>query len=323
MNPSRRIVILGAGPAGLSAALWLRNLGFEPYVIETTARAGGLQNLNFLANDWVLGQTGQTGPMLAARFVDHAAAVGIAVHTGSRLKRLDGVPGRFRAVLDGADAIECGALLIATGTRFRGEEVLADVDGVRDLAPGRIAYGPYAFDDLAALAGQRVLIIGGGDNAYENARLLASHAAMVFLALRSRPRAQQALVAAVAAAQAAGHCSILQSARVRKMVESGSGVEVTVDTPANVDRITVDRIHVLAGYEPNTGFLVDTLPRELYAAVRFDAQGYLMTDGASRTGALGIYAAGDVCNPHFPSVVSAVAQGALAARTIEMDVRTP
>jgi thioredoxin reductase len=323
MNPSRRIVILGAGPAGLSAALWLRNLGFEPRVIETTSRAGGLQNLNFLANDWVLGQTGQTGPMLAARFVDHAAAVGIAVRTGTRLKRLDGMTGHFRAILDGADDIECGALLIATGTRFRGEEMLADVDGVRDLAPGRIAYGPYAFDDLAALAGQRVLIIGGGDNAYENARLLASQAAIVYLAVRSRPRAQQALTSAIAAAQATGRCRVVQSARVRKMIECGSGVEVTVDTPTTVERIIVDRINVLAGYEPNTGFLADTLPGQLNSAVRIDAQGYLITDGASRTGAPGIYAAGDVCNPRFPSVVSAVAQGALAARTIEMDVRMP
>jgi thioredoxin reductase len=321
MNPRRHIVILGGGPAGLSAALWLRNLGFEPTVIEATARAGGLQNLNFLANDWVLGQTGQTGPMLAARFVDHAAAVDIAVRTGSRLERVEGIAGHFRMVFDGADDIECAALLVATGTRFRSTEVLADVDGVNQLRPGRVAYGPYAFEDLSALAEKRVLIIGGGDNAYENARLLALQADIVYLAVRSQPQAQQVLIAAVAEAQAAGRCRIFHPAHVRNVLESPNGVEVMLDGADNVDSVVVDRIHVLAGYEPNTAFLADALPSDLYSALHFDARGYLMTDGVSRTGAPGIYAAGDVCNPHFPSVVSAVAQGAQAAKTIEMDVR--
>ncbi len=322
MTAKQCIAILGAGPAGLSAALWLSNLGFEPRVIDTAERAGGLQNLNFLANDWVLGQSGQTGPALAARFVAHAASAGVPVLTNVRPERLKGTSGAFRLRLCDDQAIPCSAVLIATGTRYRAEEVLADVEGAANIAAARIAYGPYAFADLGTQAGKRILIIGGGDNAYENARLLAPVAAQVHLASRSRPRAQQGLAAAVAAEVAAGRCRVLHPAAVKAISESRAGIEVTLAVADRTECIAVDRIHVLAGYEPNTAFLAEILPSELRAALHCDAQGYLVVDAAGRSGAPGIYAAGDVCNPRFPSVVSAIAQGAMAAKTIEMDSRT-
>jgi thioredoxin reductase len=320
---SSSIVVLGAGPAGLSAALWLRNLGFDPRVVETDFRVGGLQNLNFLANDWVLGQTGQTGPMLAARFADHARDAGVAILASRRPVALAGKAGGFHMRLDDGAEIACAAIVIATGTRYRAEEVLAGVDGLADVAPGRIAYGPYAFADLAALDGKRVLIVGGGDNAFENARLLAPKAAMVHLAMRSAPRAQQGLAAAVAAVVAAGHCRVLEAARIRVLREGTAGLEATLTIGESVESMVVDRVHVLAGYEPNTAFIHQVFPQALQTSMRFDPQGYLIVDAAGRIGAPGIYAAGDVCNPAFPSVVSAIAQGALVAKTVEMDSRCP
>jgi thioredoxin reductase (NADPH) len=323
MSNSKLIAVLGAGPAGLSAALWLRNLGFEPRVIDAAAHAGGLQNLNFLANDWVLGQPGQTGPTLTARFVEHARTVGIAVVTGTRAIELAGRAGDFRLRVDTGEVLACAAIVIATGTRFRADEVLAGVDGIAGVAADRIAYGPYAFADLAGCAGKRVLIVGGGDNAFENARLLAPNAAMVHLAVRSRPRAQQGLAAAVAEEIAAGRCRLFESARIQALAEGAAGLQATLAVAQGTEEIMVDRIHVLAGYEPNTAFIGEVFPADLRDALCFDAQGYLIVDAVGRAGAAGIYAAGDVCNPAFPCVVSAIAQGALVARTIEMDTRTP
>ncbi len=318
---SRPIAVLGAGPAGLSAALWLKNLGFDPRVVEAGERAGGLQNLNFLPNDWVLGLPGLTGPMLAARFLDHAAAAGIEVLSGRRPLAVTGGPGAFRLRLDDGRAIDAAAIVIATGTRYRAEEVLAGVDGVDRIAAGRIAYGPYAFADLDSLGGKRVLIVGGGDNAYENARLLAPKAAMTCIAVRSTPRAQQGLASAVADEVAAGRCRVLTQARLRVLREAADGLEATLTVGGGVESMIVDRIHVLAGYEPNTAFVAEVFPAEAVAAMRFDDQGYLIADTAGRTGAPGIYAAGDVCNPRFPSVVAAIAQGAAVAKAIEMDGR--
>jgi thioredoxin reductase len=322
MTARQCIAILGAGPAGLSAALWLRNLGFDPRVIDAASRAGGLQKLNFLANDWVLGQPGQTGPALAARFVEHAGAAGIRMQTGVRPLRLEGTAGDFRLRLSDGATLECAGVLIATGTRYRAAEVFAGVAGIGDVPADRIAYGPHAFAELAARAGKRILIVGGGDNAYENARLLAPMAAGIYLAMRSRPRAQQGLAADVAAAVAAGRCRVMHPAAVEAIAAGAAGLEVTLAVAGRSERIVVDRIHVLAGYQPNTAFLRELLPPVSFAALRFDDQAYLRVDDAGRCGVPGLYAAGDVCNPRFPSVVSALAQGAIAAKTIEMDTRS-
>lgn len=322
MKVRQCVAILGAGPAGLSAALWLRNLGFDPRVLDAADHAGGLQNLNFLANEWVLGQPGLTGPALAARFVEHARAADISLQTGVCPVRLEGSAGDFRLRLNDGSTLGCVAVLVATGTRYRAAEVLAGVPGVAGIPAGRIAYGPHAFADLAARTGQRVLIVGGGDNAYENARLLATTAASVTLAMRSRPRAQQGLAADVAAAGAAGRCRVVYPAVIAAIASDAAGLEVTLGAAGSSERILVDRIHVLAGYQPNTAFLRELLPPASFDALRLDEQAYLGVDEAGRCGLPGLYAAGDVCNPRFPSVVSALAQGAVAAKTIEMDTRS-
>lgn len=319
MTIKRSVAILGAGPAGLSAALWLRNLGFETGVFDPAERAGGLQNLNFLANDWVLGQPGRRGPELAAHFVAHAQGAGIRIMTGLRPVRLEGTAGSFHLSLSDGSTFPCIALVIATGTRYRAEEVFAGVSGIADVPRPRIAYGPYAFADLDACAGRRVLVVGGGDNAYENVRLLAQKAAQVHLVIRSAPRAQQGLAVAVAEAEAAGRCRIHTLSSIEGVAVNGGALAVTLTGGFS---ITVDRIHVLAGYEPNTAFLNALLAPETCALLCFDEQRYLRVDEAGRSGLPGLYAAGDVCNPRFPSVVSAIAQGAIAARTIEMDSRS-
>lgn len=316
----RVVGILGGGPAGLSAALWLRNLGFAPWIADAQARSGGMQNFNFLANDWVLGQVGMTGPELAGRFNEHIRELDIPLWTGCRSERIEREGIGYRVTLADAGAAQrqerCEALLVATGTRFRGREVFADLPGIDTVPADRWAFGPYAFADMDRCAGKRLLIVGGGDNAYENTRLLMGTAASIDMVLRSPPRAQQVLREAVA-----GRARIYQSAGLVAMHMAGDCIEAVLRTVSGDERIMVDRIHVLAGYEPNTAFL-----RTAFAGIadfRFDGAGYLVTDQAGRTGVHRIYAAGDVCNPEFPSVVASLAQGARAAKTIELDLRQP
>lgn len=319
-NAPRPIGILGGGPAGLSAALWLKNLGFSPWVADPAERPGGMQNLNFLANDWVLGQVGLTGPELSARHADHVRGLGIPLLQGLRPRRIERSDGGFAVTLvDAAGDIRverCTALLVATGTRYRGAEVLAGVAGIGTLPADRIVYGPYAFADMGACRGLRLLIVGGGDNAFENARLLLGEAKSIDMALRSPPRAQQVLRDAVA-----GKVRLHQPGALAAVEQAGDGLLATLRLAGGSCTLAVDRIHVLAGYEPNTAFLRDVFFPA--ADFEFDGDGYLRTDAAGRTAVAGIYAAGDICNPAFPNVVAALAQGARAAKTIELDLRRP
>ncbi|WP_168735298.1 NAD(P)/FAD-dependent oxidoreductase [Pseudothauera rhizosphaerae] len=318
-----RVAILGAGPAGLSAALWAHNLGLLPLVLERTERTGGNQNLNFLPNKSVLGQDGPTGPELARRFHAHARASGVDIRTGVHLERIARGEGGGGFVLypahGGADAaMPCAALVIATGTAYRGTEVLAGVPGFAELAAERVACGPFAFVGLEALRGKSVLIVGGGDNAFENASLLLAVGATVIVATRSQPRAQAAFMGPVLAH---GQAEVLADSRPLRLAAAGERIAARLATPGGEREVVVDRIHVLAGYQPNS-----TEPAALLLAgtgerLQTDDAGYVRVDAWGRTGIAGVYAAGDVCEVDFPCVVSALAGGARAAKIIERDLR--
>jgi len=312
----RIVGIIGGGPAGLSAALWLRNLGCASWLVESSDRLGGMQNLDFLGNDWVLGQRDMTGPELAARFTEHVEAGAAQVLLDTRVTRITHDDDMFRVTLNPERQVAAHALLIATGTRYRSTEVMSDVQGATTMTANELVYGPWAFTDLAALAGRRVLVIGGGDNAFENTRLLSETAASVDLVMRAASRAQAALQNEVAARS---NCHVHAHARVLALMRTPAGIDVAL---SNGQRLIVDRVHVLAGYAPNTDVLTEMFG-VLASNFAFDASGYLRTDDAGRTGVAGVYAAGDVCNPEFPSVVAALAQGARAAKAIEHDLRQP
>jgi thioredoxin reductase (NADPH) len=315
--------ILGAGPAGLSAALWLHNLGLRPAIFDREPRLGGAQRLNFLSNDWVLGFPGLAGPELADRYVDHVRSLDVNIEMAAMLdgltKTAKGFSLDFRLPSTTRN-IEARTIVITTGTRYRGSEVLAGVEGFKRLPERAVVFGPYAFADLDQCRGKRVLIVGGGDNAFENAKRLIGSAAALTVAVRSRPRAQAQLVRTVLDCQMAGRCRVLQESRLSAIESTPDGLHVTVRRGAESLSIECDRIHVLAGYEPNADAIATLVERAGLPPLRRDAEGYVGIDESMRTSTPGVYAAGDVCNRRFPSVVSAIAQGAAVAKTIESDL---
>lgn len=321
MNP--RIAILGAGPAGLSAALWAHNLGLDPLVLERTDSSGGNQNLNFLPNKWLLGHEAQTGPELARRFDRHVRASGIVIRTGTRVERIEHAPERgfiLRTVADtGAEILSCAALLIATGTTFRGTEVLAGIPGFVSLPTERMVCGPFAFKSLETLAGRTVLIVGGGDNAMENAKLLLDCGATVLVAARSRVKAQTTFVGPVLAHPRA---ELLEGSRPVRFDNTDNRLVVHLATPGGERRVAIDHIHVLAGYTPNSAEVAALLHAGTGETLKTDRTGYIEVDHCGRTSVAGVYAAGDVCDAEFPCVISALAAGARASKIIERDLRS-
>lgn len=323
MMQSPAILVIGAGPAGLSCALWLKKLGLAPHVVDQAGMAGGLMNRNTLPNDWVLGHMGATGPELAARFVRHVAAFQVPISLGveglSIARAETGFAAQWR-VAGAAERFEGAAIVLATGTRVRGVESLAGIPGLDGIA-SRVRYGPSAFDDLPAAAQGLTLILGGGDNAAENAHMLLAAGGEVAIVARSEFRAQAAMMTAIAAHPRA-RC--LPKGRILSLQVLPAGdFTATLQSQAGGPLVvTAQRLHVLTGYEPNSDFSA-VLDADTWRALQRDEQAYLRTDVGGRCGARGVYAAGDVCNPAFPSVVSAIAHGAMVAKAIERDLRVP
>jgi thioredoxin reductase (NADPH) len=315
-----RVCIIGAGPAGMSCALWLHNLGLEPTLIDSEKSPGGAMQLNFLNNNWILGQRSMSGLEIAARFTEHIDSLMLPLRLESRPTHIARDGDGFRITLETPEGLlntESDAVVLATGTRYRGRELMLGLPGFAQCDPGRLRFGPHCFTRLSVLAGKRLLIIGGGDNALENASLALSAGAQVTITARSQFRGQARYIEPL---RQSPNCTLHAETRLSALQASPNGLLATLAGNAGNWQIEVDRVHLLAGYAPNTGFLDGTLGSGLPPPAR-DANGYLLTDAQGRCSTPGLYAAGDVGNPAFPNVLSALAQGAQVAKAIESDFK--
>lgn len=316
-----RVAIIGAGPAGMSCALWLANLGLEPTLVDSEKAPGGAMLLNFLNNNWVLGQRNMSGLEIAARFTEHVTSLNIPMLLDSRPTHLSRTSdNEFRLTLDtpqGLSSIDAEAIVIATGTRFRGREILIGLPGFSQCDPGRLRYGPHCFTRLSTLEGKHVLIIGGGDNALENALLALEAGAHVTVIARNQFKGQARFIERL---HASPQCALHADMRLVALQPSSKGLQATLKGAAGSWSLEVERVHLLAGYAPNTAFLTSILDGNIKIP-HVDIHGYLETDPTGRSSTPGLYVAGDVGNPAFPNVLSALAQGAQVAKTIESDLK--
>lgn len=318
------VAIIGAGPAGMSCALWLKNLGLAPCLIDRAGEMGGALRTNFLENDWVLGLGAKTGVQLAETYATHMRAARIPFMPKTELRGVAAAEDGFLLTLGSGRSEQYrrfDALVIAVGTRYRGTEILRSVPGIASLPDDALSIGPHAFADLESCAGLEILVVGAGDNAHEFAMLVAPDARRITLLARSQPRAQKRLRDGLAPLLASGRGEIVETASLVSLEQVGNRVRAVVDSPAGRRTFDVDRIVVQAGYAANSDALLPVFPDDLRRRLHTDSSGYLLAAPDQRTDCFGIYAAGDICNPRFPSVVAAIAAGAVAARSIEMDYR--
>ncbi|HLO92905.1 MAG TPA: FAD-dependent oxidoreductase, partial [Burkholderiaceae bacterium] len=191
-NLQADIAILGGGPAGCSAASWLAQLGLRVALVERESQlCASLQALRF-PQDWVLGSAGQDLAALGrqyARQVEDQA--GVQRLTGRNLQHADWQAGLgWRLQLSDGSSLAARALILATGLRPLRPELF--------FPPGRPHERVLDAVDLTArrdtLPPGRILLLGGGDNAAENALFLQARGHQVTLWSRSDWRAQQVLV---------------------------------------------------------------------------------------------------------------------------------
>ena len=311
------IPVLGGGPAGMSCALWLSNYGLRPLIIEAQATLGGMAGRDPYPNPWLLGRPGLRGRDNAAEFARHIEAIKIECWLGARPQRARRrVHGQFAVDIAFSDqrpprAVACAALVIAMGTEFRGAEWLDGIENAHHLAQqGRVHLGPAWSGEPGVDLDSHIAVIGGGDNAFDVARMLIERGVTTSIILRAKsPRAQPSLIERVRAHEASGRAEVLAERTVRALEDVGTRVRLYLSDGSTRE---VDHIVLLLGYRPNTHE-----PWLAELALKQDSAGYLIVDSNMETSCRGVFAVGDVANPAHPCIATAIATGTMAAREIQ------
>ena len=302
------VAILGAGPAGMSCANACLSFGLTPVVIEHSGEVGGIQRGNFHPNLWLLGAPGETGSEMSKRMAQHFATLPLTCIRHTRVVAVSGAAGGFTLQLEtpnGAQSLQAGAIVIATGTHPR------STPGLDDLAAksARVIIGPLSDNIRDHIRDARVLILGGGDNALDHALFLAEHGNQVRVCTRHRFSARQPFQETC---RTDARIELIEDCAADSLNQEGDHI-VAAWGPAKAH---YDWVLVMFGYLPNSGVL-DAFATELRP--RLSPGGHVPVDAWQRTSTPGLYAAGDVTENPQPSVPTALAQGLVAARTAERD----
>jgi thioredoxin reductase (NADPH) len=294
------VVIIGAGAAGLSAALWCDELGLDTLVVERAAEVGGqlLRVYNPVEN--YLGVRAANGRELRDLFAAQVEEKEFDLWTEAEIESVDLRAKRVR--LRSGEELQSIALVIATGVRRRRLGVEGEVEfaGRGVLESGRL--------ERDGVAGEDVLVVGGGDAAAENALLLAETCATVTLVhrgktLRARPEFAERV-------RGEHRITVFNETTLQRILgtERVDSVEISRAGALRAMRMAVRGVLIRVGVVPNT---------ELFAGqLHTDARGYVVVTGEQETNAEMVFAVGDVSNPLAPTVSGAAGAGATAAKVI-------
>jgi dihydroneopterin aldolase len=298
--------IIGGGPAGCSAASWSAQLGHSVALIErASAPCPTLIALDF-AQEWVLGQPHTSLATLGRALGAHARQVSnVQWHLERAAVGFERLDGRWRVALADGAAIDATALVLATGLRARWPAAYPPPD-----AGARVMDAITLAARRATLPLGRTLLLGGGDNALENADYLGARGHEVTVWTRGDWRGRPALLAALQR-----HGTVVQrhhAALPDVLRTTDNGVEAESTT---FGRERFDRVAVLFGFEPEP-----TPWHWLRDALRARGLSDPATPGRPIE-ALGVFVAGDASVRWHPCVQTALADGVQAAQQVDAYLR--
>ncbi len=299
-----RLIILGSGPAGYSAAVYAARANRAPLLI-TGLEAGGQLMTTTDVDNWPGDVEGLQGPQLMERLRRHAERF----HTEIVSDHVHGADLTVRPFSLAGDSATytCDALIIATGAaaRYLG---LASEEKFR----GR-GVSACATCDGFFFRAQRVAVIGGGNTAVEEALYLSHIAAHVTLVhRRDRLRAEKILQDRLLREVEAGKISVVWDHTVEEVLGDAQGVTgVRLASRHSGERreLEVTGVFIAIGHTPNTGLFAGQLEmRDGYLKVRGGAEG-----AATATSVPGVFAAGDVSDPIYRQAITSAGSGCMAA----------
>lgn len=293
-------IIIGSGPAGLTAGIYGKRAQLDILVIEKNPMSGG-QIINTYEVDNYPGMPGITGFDLASQFREHCDKLGVEFVEGE-VTRAD-IDDKIKKVWVDTQEYQAKTVIVAGGAVNRKLRIPGEVE----FAGKGVSY--CATCDGAFFRNQDVVVVGGGDVAVEDAIFLARGCKKVYLIhRRDSLRAAKTLVTRLESLE---NVEIIWDSVVEKVegadfVESvciknlKTGMEQTLD---------IQGVFVAVGTVPNT---------EIYGeSLKLDASGYIVAGEDCKTNLEGVYAAGDIRTKHLKQIITAAADGANAITTVE------
>lgn len=318
------LVVVGAGPAGLAAAVYGASEGLRTVVLETSA-PGGQAGSSMRIENYLGFPTGLTGSDLADRAILQANKFGAHLSVPTPVNRLAFENAYTVVYLDGDETVTAKCLLIATGADYR----RLGVEGA-DRFEGTGLYYAATLAEAHLCAGCQVIVVGGGNSAGQAAVFLAGHASHVLLLLRGNDLYKNMSSYLARRIEQTANIELACNTTIRRMngdthlaslelVNSKTGEERTVETPG---------VFSFIGAEPRTNWLPPEIER--------DAKGFVLTGAdlaRSRYWTSGrqpflletsrpcVFAAGDVRSNSVKRVASAVGEGAMAVQFVHECLR--
>jgi thioredoxin reductase (NADPH) len=304
-----RVLIIGSGPAGLTAAIYTARAQLQPIVIEgepssTTDQPGGQLMLTTDIENFPGFPQGLTGPELMANMRAQAARFGADLRV-TKVQKLDTTVRPFRAWLTGDEepSVTADAVIIATGAR----SLMLNVPGEERLFSHGVS--TCATCDGFFFRGQDIAVAGGGDSALEEALFLTRFANSVTLIhRRDQLRASKIMQERAFANEKIRFAWNTQITEVLGD-QSVAGLRVRDVHSGDEREIAVTGLFVAIGHVPNTTLVTDVTD--------LDENGYVRTGPGSYTNIDGLFAAGDVQDHVYRQAITAAGSGCVAAIDVE------
>lgn len=294
------LIIIGAGPAGLSASVYASRYGIKHAVLGEIA--GGLLTQTFDVGNWI-GTKEIKGQAFADAMADHAKSYGVEILPVS-VERIEKKSDGNFSVIAGEKSFETKTVLVATGTKHRH----LGVPGEQEFSGKGVSFCPTC--DGFFFKGKRVAVVGGGDSAAEAGAYLADICTEVFVIVREPEMIAEKFWRDLLASKK--NVTVIVETQVREIRGTAKLETLLLDRPfAGKTELSVDGVFIEIGLLPNTKLLAD-------AGAKLDRLGYVETMSDQSVGVPGIWAAGDITtnSNHFHQIVTAASEGAIAAKSI-------
>ncbi|QNE48697.1 thioredoxin-disulfide reductase (plasmid) [Glaciihabitans sp. INWT7] len=296
----RELIIIGSGPAALTAAIYAARANLNPLVLASSVSAGGDLMTTTEVDNFPGFPDGVQGPELMAAMQEQAEKFGAEVVYDDVVDlRLHG---ETKQVTIGDGTVhDCLAVIFATGSAYR----KLNLPDEERLSGHGISW--CATCDGFFFREKTIAVVGGGDSALEEALFLTKFAAKVYVLVRSRLRASKAMQDR---ANRNPKIEFIFDSAVVALHGDDHLSGVTLVTPYASRHLPLDGLFVAVGSDPRTHLVHGKLALTVHGTVEVDGR-------SSRTSQAGVFAAGDVIDPTYRQAVTAAASGTVAALDVE------